>query len=168
MLKFHKIKDISTDFPTNRLMQGAGFVCMYILDCLATQAIKVNSSHLARPEINSEEDVTVEILANENEIILEKLDEQTAMLSDDSDDDHNGGMLDLNFRSSTLNKSKDIGPFSSNGVNTMTDTENWRLELERALPQLKIVVKTDPRDWRAHWEQMKTLRDNINSVILVF
>lgn len=144
-------------------MQGAGFVCVYVLDCLATQAIKVNSSQLARPEINAEEDVTVKILPNENEIILEKLDEQTAIFSDDSDDDHNG-MIDLNFRTSTVNKPKDVGAFT--GVNTMTDTENWRLELERALPQLKIVVKTDPRDWRAHWEQMKMLRENINSVII--
>lgn len=39
-----------------------------------------------------------------------------------------------------------------------------RLELERVLPQLKVVVKTDPRDWRAHWEQMKMLRGNIGSV----
>lgn len=39
---------------------------------------------------------------------------------------------------------------------------SFRLELERVLPQLKVVVKTDPRDWRAHWEQMKGLRTNIS------
>lgn len=38
------------------------------------------------------------------------------------------------------------------------------MELERVLPQLKVVVKTDPRDWRAHWEQMKKLEGNIETV----
>lgn len=36
--------------------------------------------------------------------------------------------------------------------------------MERVLPQLKIVVKSDNRDWRAHLEQVKTLRVNIESV----
>lgn len=39
-----------------------------------------------------------------------------------------------------------------------------RLEMERVLPQLKIIVKSDNRDWRAHLEQIKTLRTNIESV----
>lgn len=40
----------------------------------------------------------------------------------------------------------------------------FRLEMERVLPQLKIVVKSDNRDWRAHLEQIKTLKTNIESV----
>lgn len=36
--------------------------------------------------------------------------------------------------------------------------------MERVLPQLKIVVKSDNRDWRAHLEQIRTLRTNIESV----
>lgn len=40
----------------------------------------------------------------------------------------------------------------------------YRLEIERVLPQLKIVVKSDNRDWRAHLEQIKTLRSNIETV----
>lgn len=59
------------------------------------------------------------------------------------------------------------------------DVESWRLELERVLPQLKVVVKTgiyiiliknhisiflallDSRDWRVHLEQMKKYKDTI-------
>lgn len=36
--------------------------------------------------------------------------------------------------------------------------------MERVLPQLKVVVKNDPRDWRFHLEQIKSLRSNIDSV----
>ena len=71
-----------------------------------------------------------------------------------------------------------------NILESKTDTEEWKLELERVLPQLKVTVKTgdtedslkfkefslliektiaDSRDWRAHLEQMKELRTNIAS-----
>lgn len=40
----------------------------------------------------------------------------------------------------------------------------FSIEMERVLPQLKIVVKPDIKDWRARWDQMKQCRDNINSV----
>lgn len=40
----------------------------------------------------------------------------------------------------------------------------FRLEMERVLPQLKIVVKSDNRDWRTHFDQIKSLRNNIEQV----
>lgn len=36
--------------------------------------------------------------------------------------------------------------------------------MERVLPQLKIVVKSDNRDWRTHFDQMKNLRNSIEQV----
>lgn len=41
---------------------------------------------------------------------------------------------------------------------------HFRLEMERVLPQLKIVVKSDNRDWRTHFEQIKNLRNIIDQV----
>lgn len=52
--------------------------------------------------------------------------------------------------------------FQSTNINT--NDIFYRLEIERVLPQLKIVVKSDNRDWRAHLEQIKTLRSNIETV----
>lgn len=40
--------------------------------------------------------------------------------------------------------------------------------MERVLPQLKIVVKSDNRDWRTHFEQMKNLRNAIDQVSLCY
>lgn len=48
-----------------------------------------------------------------------------------------------------------------NILESTTDAEEWKLELERVLPQLKVTIKTDSRDWRAHLEQMKQLRGTI-------
>ncbi len=162
-------------------MQGAGFICWYILDCLATQTMKLTTKFHS-PQIQDEEDVAVEYVDNENEIILERVEEeQNAMFSDDSDDDHDeNALIDLKGKVNA----KGTG-FPTFAENNLTDIENWRwiywvspyyvrlinsiqlfyrLEFERALPQLKVVVKSESRDWRAHWEQMKNLQENINAV----
>ena len=43
-----------------------------------------------------------------------------------------------------------------------TDSEMWRLEVERVAPGLKITVKTDSRDWRSHLDQMHQYRAGID------
>jgi estrogen-related receptor beta like 1 len=48
---------------------------------------------------------------------------------------------------------------------SIIDNENFRLEMERVLPQLKVLVKSDPRDWRTHFDQIKNLKFNIDTVI---
>lgn len=48
-------------------------------------------------------------------------------------------------------------------LESKTNREEWQLELERVLPQLKVTIKTDSRDWRSHIEQMKQLRGNIGT-----
>lgn len=115
-------KDISTDFPTSKLMQGAGFICWYILDCLATQTMKLTTK-LLLPQIQDDEDVAVEFVDNENEIILERVEEeQNAMFSDDSDDDNDkNALLDLKGRVNT--KTNGFPIFAENNL---TDIENWR------------------------------------------
>lgn len=103
-------------------MQGAGFICWYILDCLATQTMKLTTK-LLLPEIQDDEDIAVEYVDNENEIILERVEEeQNAMFSDDSDDDNDGkAVLDLKGRDNT----KPNG-FPTFAENNLTDIENWR------------------------------------------
>ncbi|XP_055596874.1 intraflagellar transport protein 57 homolog [Uranotaenia lowii] len=151
--------DVPTDFQTNKLIQGAGPICIYIMDCLATQALKLTKFQIKRPECKKEDDPMVDLIENDSEVILEKVEEeQMAEASDESDDETNG-LFDLNFSDSKLKKVTN----KEYKVDSLTDSENWRLELERVLPQLKVVVKTDPRDWRAHLEQMRSLRSNIES-----
>ena len=45
------------------------------------------------------------------------------------------------------------------------DAQEWRLEVERVLPSLKLHVRQDNRDWRAHYEQMHTHKDGIESTL---
>lgn len=133
------LQDISTDFPTNKLMQGAGFVCVYVLDSLATQALKVTKASLEKPEIAVEADLVPELGNDENEVILEKVEEeQMAQMSDDSEAEEmtnalNNVMLDLklNNRNSIDGKSQvNVVLLSASGdhggTNSLVDTESWR------------------------------------------
>lgn len=154
-------------------MQGAGFVCYYVLDCLATQALKVNRPHLGRPEIKADEDIKPEIMENTSEIILEKVEEEQNALfnsdedmNDDDDDEIDiGNRLNMKDNSKMRDLSASHGGKNENG--SQLTGEMWKMEIERALPQLKIVVKPDLKDWRARWEQMKQCREQINSVYVV-
>ena len=92
------------------------------------------------------------------EIILEKLeDEQNAALSDDSDMEMEA-FKNLNWIGKRTREESQVLP------DDMTDQQQWRLEFERVLPQLKVFVKADARDWRSHMSQMETLRSNIQEV----
>ncbi len=47
-----------------------------------------------------------------------------------------------------------------------TDAEEWKLEVERVAPQLKVTVRVDNRDWRTHLEQMHTYRSGIEEALV--
>lgn len=108
------------------------------------------------------------------EIILEKLeDEQNAALSDDSDMEVNGGgaFKNLNWinrtRRADRNHSIDL-PDDGAAAERFTDQQQWRQEFERVLPQLKVYVKADARDWRTHFSQIETLKASIDEVTYLF
>lgn len=162
IIKLLQDLDISTDFSTNKLMQGAGFVCYYILNALVNHAIKINLSHLGRPEIKEDDDPQPEMIENTNEIILENFDDEQYFLSDDDANEHDGDDLFLNGKnlrdlSADNNKKKTV-------KSSLLTGDLWKLEVERALPQLKIVVKPDMKEWRTRWEQMKQCLEQIDSV----
>ncbi|CAL4223802.1 unnamed protein product, partial [Meganyctiphanes norvegica] len=50
-------------------------------------------------------------------------------------------------------------------LHSTTTSEEWRLELERALPQLKVTIRPDNRDWRSHVEQMHDHRSKIDETL---
>lgn len=180
--------NISTDFPSSTLMSGAGLVCVHVLDALATQALGVQlGGRLGRPQVKEsigtagEDEWGQPADDDENEIILERLDEEQLMAMQQSDDEGEddelvGGGGRVGLRDGDVLDLRDVrnvgkGEHNSTDATTTTvpmDSESWRLEMERVLPQLKVVVKADARDWRAHWEQMRSLKGSITAVIYIY
>lgn len=162
IVKILQEMEIQTDFPTTKLIQGAGPICIYIMDCLAQQVLKMGKTTYKTPDIKKEDAAVLETMDNDQEVILEKVEELNAFASDESEDEHvsifgmNLGNTGVNRQLGKMQQQKEY-----NRMETVADNEQWRLELERVLPTLKVVVKADPRDWRAHLDQMKSLRKNI-------
>ena len=115
--------DIATDFQSNKLISGAGPICVYVLDSLATKVLKLSTVQVTKPQIRAEENSSLDIIENDSEIILEKLDEQIIVESESDDERERNSIYDLNFNERKKNKfnSKDYK------VNTMADNENFRL-----------------------------------------
>lgn len=122
--------------------------------------------------IAQEDEVANDYLEDNAEIILEKIeDEQNEALSDDSSE------LDLNQSSLRnwgqrkqqlqLKEHDNISLSTGNSLQVndkLTDQQNWRLEFEEVMPQLKVYVRSDVRDWRAHLTQINNLKENITEV----
>ncbi|KAG6798913.1 intraflagellar transport protein 57 isoform X1 [Apis mellifera caucasica] len=150
--------DVSIEFPPNKLKQGSGEHAIYVLDNLADGALKAQKFQWKKLEILPDEPTNEpDIEDDDAELILEKVEEEMMAEYDDEDEDilHVDDITKLygqNFNESQ--KPDDI-------LESKTNREEWQLELERVLPQLKVTVKTDSRDWRSHIDQMKQLRMNI-------
>ncbi|CAH8602688.1 unnamed protein product [Dicrocoelium dendriticum] len=43
------------------------------------------------------------------------------------------------------------------------DPSDWQLEVERVLPQLRIALRSDSKDWRAHLEEMRRYQTEIST-----
>ncbi|XP_013856795.1 intraflagellar transport protein 57 homolog, partial [Austrofundulus limnaeus] len=48
-------------------------------------------------------------------------------------------------------------------LESRVDSVEWNLEVERVLPQLKVTIRTDNKDWRVHLDQMHQHRDGIKT-----
>jgi estrogen-related receptor beta like 1 len=48
-------------------------------------------------------------------------------------------------------------------MESTTDATEWKLEVERILPQLKVTFKAENKDWRARQEQRLTYKSQIAS-----
>jgi estrogen-related receptor beta like 1 len=35
------------------------------------------------------------------------------------------------------------------------DANQWKLEVERVTPMLKVTLGNDNKDWRVHWQQLQ-------------
>ena len=89
--------DIATDFQSNKLISGAGPICVYVLDSLATKVLKLSTVQVQKPQIKTEENSSLDIIENDSEIILEKLDEQTILESESDDERERNSIYDLNL-----------------------------------------------------------------------
>lgn len=110
--------------------------------------------------LSEESQQEMETIEDESEIILDRVEEEMlAAYSDGSDDENIFHVRDFESVNKTQNHEFD--------VSSTVDEKTWKLELERVLPQLKVTIRNDNRDWRGHLEQMKIYQQNIDNTLSV-
>lgn len=143
-----KEMDLHLDFSSHKLKQGFGDQVCYILNVLADEVLKKESFVWQRPVVNfqdpDESTDDVDQVEDETEIILDKVEEEMVIYSEESDNEYNPN---------------DKEP--SNIAHKVHDWEAWKLELERVAPALRLKISANGRDWRARHAQMRTYKDEL-------
>ncbi|KAM6989456.1 intraflagellar transport protein 57 homolog [Tautogolabrus adspersus] len=151
---------VKVDFPPSKLKSGSGeFVC-FVLDQLADKALSRRGFSFRRPNYPTETTEEESVMEDEAELTLSKVEEE--MIEEPDEDEEN--VMDLEaLKLRTTHTEADASSKPDEILESTVDAAEWNLEVERVLPQLKVTVRTDNKDWRIHVDQMHQHRDGIKS-----
>ncbi|KAK8739697.1 hypothetical protein OTU49_003151 [Cherax quadricarinatus] len=153
---------VTFDFPPSKLKTGHGEHAIFVLDRLADFALKQSNFMWKKPIYPAEDTGGDEgEVEDEAELTLDKVEEEMMNEYDDNDDDEEENILHMDDLKD-LTKQKNGEAWPDDILHSTTTSEEWRLELERVLPQLKVTIRSDNRDWRSHIEQMHEHKAKIN------
>ena len=153
------------DFAPSKLKQGYGEHAIFVLDRLTDEALRCSKWQWRRPVPPSNSGLEdLDDVESDDEIILEKLEEEMA---EDYSDEDEADILNIDQvipqaswpshgGQSGLARPQDI-------MEASVDAEAWRLEVERVAPSLKVTLRTEPRDWRSNLEKIHEHRNKIES-----
>ncbi|XP_019940952.2 intraflagellar transport protein 57 homolog [Paralichthys olivaceus] len=151
---------VKVDFPPSKLKSGSGeFVC-FVLDRLAEEALRRRGFSFKKPTYPTETTEEESVMEDDAELTLSKVEE----MIEEPDDDDEENMMDLEaLKLRTTHTEAELSSKPDEILESTVDAADWNLEVERVLPQLKVTVRTDNKDWRIHVDQMHQHRDGIKS-----
>ncbi|UYV83131.1 IFT57 [Cordylochernes scorpioides] len=165
--------NVAITFPPSRLKPGHGSEVLFILDRLADLALR--HTHFSWKLAVHEKEEEVAATEEMEEHLVDRVEEEM-MEEVDDDDEEDEDSTYLNFE--MINKSsrhvihvvqamiimRCVGQEVARPediLESAVDQTEWRLEVERVLPQLKVVVHADSKDWRSHLEQLQAQRKDM-------
>ncbi|XP_068124564.1 intraflagellar transport protein 57 homolog isoform X2 [Hyperolius riggenbachi] len=151
----------TADFPPSKLKAGYGEQVCYVLDFLSEEVLKHASFNWKKPTYPSEKTDEEVVLEDDAELTLNKFEEEIVEEESDNDDEHLMDLTALKTQSNTLSLGETSKPEEI--LESKTDATEWYLEVERVLPQLKVTVRADNKDWRVHVDQMHQHKDGIET-----
>ncbi|GAB1600686.1 intraflagellar transport protein 57 homolog [Argonauta hians] len=152
------------NFAPPKLKQGCGEHCIYVLNRLADELLKRKNFKWLKPIYpEEEEDEEIIIMGEDMEVDLNKIEE------DDIADEVNAGddfdeeplMILDNLQPLQESKLKDNSNKPDSILESQTNIDEWLLEVQRVTPQLKVLIRTDNKDWRLHLDQMHQHKNSI-------
>eukprot|EP00055_Hartaetosiga_balthica_P014701 m.82362 g.82362 ORF g.82362 m.82362 type:complete len:425 (-) comp8666_c0_seq5:1739-3013(-) len=143
---------IPNEFSQSTLRQGFGEEICHILNLAAQKALKSKHWAWAAPvhkheEFQQEEDAgdAVEVTSSAEGGNDEEIEEEADFDEDDQD------FIDVDATKDVSHVTTEKAAILESHI---TNTE-WKVEVERVLPQLKVHIRNDTKDWRNHLAQMK-------------
>ncbi|XP_047579751.1 intraflagellar transport protein 57 homolog isoform X2 [Lutra lutra] len=123
---------------------------------------KNNLKPPSRPTYPVEELEEETIPEDDAELTLNKVDEE--FVEEETDNEEN--FIDLNvLKAQTYRLDMNESAKQEDILESTTDAAEWNLEVERVLPQLKVTIRTDNKDWRIHVDQMHQHKSGIESAL---
>ncbi|XP_029380813.1 intraflagellar transport protein 57 homolog [Echeneis naucrates] len=151
---------VKVDFPPSKLKSGSGeYVCL-VLDRLAEEALRRRGFSFRRPNYPTETTEEESVIEDDAELTLSKVEEE---MVDEADDDEENVMDLETLKLRTTVSAAEPSSKPDEILESTVDAAEWSLEVERVLPQLKVTIRTDNKDWRIHVDQMHQHRDGIKS-----
>ncbi|XP_019858121.1 PREDICTED: intraflagellar transport protein 57 homolog [Amphimedon queenslandica] len=162
---------VPTNFPPMKLKTGSGEQVCNVLSQLVDKALERSRFSWEKPvypEETGQEEASVQ--DGPEEVSLSKMEEEIQEDVDDMSDEEGGAgggaiFLDLNLSEHDQFKELQAKEVLEDAMENTVDPEEWRQEVERVLPSLKVHYRSDNRDWRLHYEQMHNYHDNIKTVL---
>ncbi|XP_022617547.1 intraflagellar transport protein 57 homolog isoform X2 [Seriola dumerili] len=151
---------VKVDFPPSKLKSGSGeYVCL-VLDRLAEEALRRKGFSFRRPKYPTETTEEESVIEDDAELTLSKVEEE--MIEEPDEEEEN--VMDLEaLKLRTTHTEAEPSSKPDEILESTVDAAEWNLEVERVLPQLKVTIRTDNKDWRIHVDQMHQHRDGIKS-----
>ncbi|XP_031591150.1 intraflagellar transport protein 57 homolog [Oreochromis aureus] len=151
---------VKVDFPPSKLKSGSGEYVCFVLDRLAEEALRRRGFTFRKtnyPSENTEEESVVE---DDAELTLSKVEEELI----DEGDEEEENVMDLEaLKLRSTHTEAEMSSKPDEILESTVDATEWNLEVERVLPQLKVTIRTDNKDWRVHVDQMHQHREGIQS-----
>ncbi|XP_051234135.1 intraflagellar transport protein 57 homolog [Dicentrarchus labrax] len=151
---------VKVDFPPSKLKSGSGEHVCFVLDRLAEEALRRRGFSFRRPNYPTETAEEESVIEDDAELTLSKVEEE--MIEEPDDEEEN--VMDLEaLKLRTTHTEAEPSSKPDEILESTVDAAEWNLEVERVLPQLKVTIRTDNKDWRIHVDQMHQHRDGIKS-----
>ena len=155
---------ITVDFPPSKLKSGHGEQVIYLVNKLCDEALKSQMFSWKRPEYVEEEEAEENIVEDDAELTIDKLNDELAEEIEEEVEEEET-YLDL----SGMKQQNIANEFNSSKPESMleskVDINEWKLEIERVLPLLKVHIRADNKDWRNHYEQMQQYSNGITQTL---
>jgi len=148
---------INMDIPPHKLKQGHGSEVCIVLNNLVDITLQKKGFRFERPrhhpDAYAEETPMDDGVEGGGDEMDDEIGNGAPTVAEDEEEMYVAAPSDTGYADDKLESSM---------LESKVDPHQWRMELERVAPQLKVVLHTAAKEWRTHLDQAVSLEKQIN------